>query len=226
MSLSIEEILSSLPSQEGLQIEYKGKKYFRPYQTFTYKGQTFEGLRKMTDRVEIFERILNENSVERDSYLDIGCNLGYFVRHFSKSFSNVIGVDYNYQYTWFAKTVYEELKERNIFVNADLNKQRLSNTVSPANPKDGFNFITALSMIEYINDKDAFLSDIFDLLKVGGVCIFEGHSLDINNGNDKIYEEHIRKQKWQVTRMPFLTDIGLNAPKEAIGRPMWVCVKK
>jgi len=78
-------------------------------------------------------------------------------------------------------------------------------------------------MFEYIKEKDRFLFDVF--CTTGRVCIIEGHSMDLLNGNADRYEALIRAQPWQVERLAELTDAGTNAPLESPGRPVWVCLK-
>lgn len=215
-----EELLQTLPSQDGLQIEYKGKLYYRPYQTFEFKGETFEGLREMTKRKELFIDLINKHVVQKDSYLDIGCNMGYFVKNFSTIFQSVTGIDYNSYYTWFAKTVYPDIAES--YYNYDINSYGLSSFFG----NKRFNFITSLSMIEYIVDKKKFVEDIYGLLKPGGFVIFEGHSMDINLGHDVKYEDIIKSLPWaHFERLVERTDNGINAPSAALGRPIWICKK-
>lgn len=219
--LSLEELLKTLPSQEGLQIRHNGKVYFRPYQTFTYKGETFEGLREMKERKQLFLDLIEQHKVNTSgSYLDIGCNMGFFPRVLSEVFSEVCGIDYNPYYTWFAKTVAPHLADS--YFNYDINSKGLKSFFG----NETFDFITSLSMIEYINDKEQFVKDIFDLVKDDGLVVFEGHSMDINHGYDKKYENIIRSMPWKVERLSVLTDNGINAPREAKGRPVWTCTKK
>ena len=219
--LSLEDLLKTLPSQEGLTIEHNGKTYYRPYQTFTYKGETFEGLREMKERRQLFLNLIKQHNVDTSgSYLDIGCNMGYFPRVFSEVFSEVYGIDYNQYYTWFAKTISPELS--NCYFNYDINSRGLKSFFG----NEKFDFVTSLSMIEYINDKQQFVKDIFDLVKDNGLVVFEGHSMDINLGFDKKYENIIRSMPWKVERLSVLTDNRINAPREAKGRPVWTCTKK
>lgn len=215
--MKLTEILQSIPSQEGLKIVYDGVTYNRPYQNFFYEGQEIKGLREMKDRFALLKGISEETPAKK--YLDVGCNMGYFVRRFSESFEEVNGVDYDAFYNSFAKMVYPQLS--NVFKLADLNASRLTSMFSV----DSFDFITSLSMIEYIDNKQVFLSDLFSLLKQGGICVIEGHSMDINLGHDETYEKLIRQQPWKVERLSVRTDNGLNAPHNAMGRPVWLCRK-
>lgn len=223
---STEDLLKTLPSQEGLTITHNGRSYFRPYQTFEFNGETFEGLREMKDRKALFQAQISKylpTPEDRKAYLDVGCNMGYFVRAFTSEFEETVGVDYNPYYTWFAKTVTPKGLNAT-FHNYDINSRGLASFFGTGQ----FDMITSLSMIEYITNKEQFVKDIFDLLRPGGLCIFEGHSMDINLGHDKKYETLIRgaSEDWTVERLDTLTDNGINAPSTAMGRPVWVCLKK
>jgi len=83
--------------------------------------------------------------------------------------------------------------------------------------------VTSLSMIEYINDKESFVQDLFNHTRL--ICIVEGHSEDIRKGLDEKYEKILKSQSWDVTRCPFLTEAGTNAPPASKGRPLWICKK-
>lgn len=212
--MTTEQFLSQLnPDRvEQHRINYKGQVFARPYQTVFINGEEIPGLREMKQRFALFKSIFDENKVNYTSYLDVGCNLSYFPRQFSQFFGDVTGVEYDSYYINLVRQLYPQL---NVIQN-DLNQKRLSQLFNRK-----FECITALSMIEYIHDKHSFVKDLYDLSEK--VVIVEGHSLDINNGNDNHYEAILRTQPWSVTRIPTLTDNGINAPPEAKGRPVWVC---
>lgn len=215
-----EEILEMFPARlvESRTFTYKEKTYFQPYETIYINGEKFNGLRKNTDRGELFDKIIESKNLEYNNYLDVGSNLGFFVHHFSNKFKNVNGVEMEEFYTDMCNNIlYPELSGR--FINNNLNSKRLSELFT-----EQFDLITALSMIEYISDKSKFVEDLYNLTKQ--VCIVEGHSEDISKGLDSVYEKLLRSKDWDVERYSELTEPGTNAPSNSPGRPLWICTKK
>ena len=216
----IKEFLSRCVGQSvmGYKVKYDGKQYFMPYETITIQNQKITGLRENEERLLLIEKIIKDKKPPLGSYLDVGCNLGVFVSYFQDIFNEVAGIDcdsYNISQCHF---LYPPIKES--FTLSDINTKRLS-----AHYASPFNVITALSMIEYINNKENFIKDLYDLTT--NICIIEGHSEDVNKGLDLYYEKLIRGRPWGVTRLEENTDVGLNAPENTInqGRVMWVCEK-
>jgi len=197
-------------------IDYKGKKYWMPYVTFEINGETIPGLRKGKERAILLESIMREYKIKFKTYLDVGCNMGYFVFYFSKKFKEVDGLDFSIGYLNFARTVYKEIADR--FHYNDLNKISLSSWTNGRK----FEVVTALSIIEYINDKSNFVKDLYDITE--RLCIVEGHSEDEIKGLNIFYENLLKEQPWEVIRRPERTDAGINAPTK-IGRLLWVCLK-
>ena len=214
--MTSESFLSQLQGDrvEHHKMTYKGVEYAKPYQTIFLNGEEISGLREMKSRFDLIKSIFDENSIKYDSYLDIGCNLSYFPYRFSSHFKKVQGIEGDSYYVNLVKQLYPSL---NILHN-NLNDKPLREII--AAPVE---CITALSMIEYINNKDSFIKDLYNLSQ--NLVIVEGHSLDINSGKDIYYESLLNKQPWTVTRHSILTDNGINAPKEAKGRPLWICKK-
>lgn len=215
-----EEILSMFPSRlvEGRTFIYNGNTYYMPYETIFINGEKIDGLRKNIDRSELFDKILSEKKIDYDSHLDVGSNLGFFVQHFSKKFKINYGVELEEFYTNMCNNIlYPDLNGR--FINNNLNYKPLSEIF-----KQKFNLITALSMIEYIDNKQKFVDELYNLTQQ--VCIVEGHSEDITKKLDITYEKLLLSKDWEVERYPVLTDPGINAPQGSPGRPLWICTKK
>ena len=219
-NVDIHEFLSRCKRErvEGRTITHEGKEYAMPYSTVKIQDIVLSGLRENQERLSLFEKIIEDNSESRDSYLDIGSNLGVFVRSFDHIFQNVTGVDADRYYIEMCDFLYEE--EDCNFILADLNIRRVTDFIT--SPCD---VITALSMIEYINNKEQFVQDLYDL--TNELCIVEGHSEDIIKGYDKKYEELLKSKNWKVQRADFTTDVGVNAPAatQETGRPLWICKK-
>ena len=211
----IHELLSSLQGDrvEYRRFHYDGKEYFFPYQNIQIEGVEFKGLRDMNDRAKLFTELFDKYEC-RESYLDVGCNLAYFPRLFSTRFAKVMGIDYDEYYVNMDHKLYPELD----IVQHDLNRMRLTERFT-----EPFQAITALSMIEYINDRLTFVQDLYAI--TGKLCIIEGHSMDIHDGLDIQYENLIKSQPWKVERLEQLTDAGINAPPQSKGRPIWICTK-
>lgn len=211
---NVHSFLKKLPHCDSRFFSYDGVTYPMPYQTITVHGVQFPGLRHIADRVQLFDTIMSQYATNFDSYLDIGCNLGAFVNNYASKFKNVIGIEAD-------STVFSLATELHgpRFIHANVNNQPLRTMFTKP-----FDVITALSMIEYVTDKRAFIKDLYDL--TGTICIVEGHSADIVPlKRDVIYDQLLREQPWTVIRRPELTEAGSNAPSDSIGRPLWVCIK-
>jgi hypothetical protein len=217
---NVEEFLKICKPErvEGRTLVYNGREYAIPYSTIKVQDILLPGLRENEKRLELFENIILENTSTRSTYLDIGCNLGVFVKSFNHLFEAVLGIDYDEYYIGQCRFLYPEM--RDAFKVVDLNKNRIPEVIDRQ-----VDVITALSMVEYIEDKKQFISDIYE--SVRELCIIEGHSEDIVKGYDIEYEKIIMSFPWKVTRLEETTDVGVNAPVNTrpFGRPVWVCIK-
>lgn len=218
-NVDIHEFLSRCDGSkvEHRRVEHEGRQYYIPYSTVKIQNKTIEGLRENGERIDLLRGIINDNVTDKNSYLDVGSNLGVFVKSLSDLFDSVNGVDYEDYYIGQSKFLYPEISDS--FQRVDLNQTRLTEVFKGQK----FSTITALSMIEYINDKPQFIQDLHGL--TDGICIVEGHSEDIKLGHDKKYELLLQGQPWSVERLSDTTDAGVNAPRDTqeTGRPIWVC---
>ncbi len=213
--MGIKEILAQLPYQEGRMVTYEGVRYNAPYETITIGDVTIEGLRENTKRLPLLESIIQEYKAPQESLLDIGSNLGTTAAYFRPRFREVCAIEGDKTYVDLSKEIHPGLNV--MWLN--LNVFPLTNTI-----RSRFSVVTALSMIEYIDDKAAFVHDLWKVTE--NLCIVEGHSEDIiPRGRDTEYEALLKTQAWEVVRRPELTDPGLNAPAHSVGRPLWVCMK-
>ena len=219
-NVEIEDFLSRCKRErvEGRTTVYNGKTYAIPYSTVKIREVKISGLRENEERIKLFRNKITENTKKRKSYLDVGCNLGVFVRSFEDLFEEVSGIDYDEYYIGQCRFLYEDIADR--FRRFDLNQERIVSLST-----EGYDVITALSMIEYVNDQSQFVSDLHDM--TNELCIIEGHSEDINKGLDIKYENIIKSFSWSVERLKETTDVGINAPVNTIatGRPVWICRK-
>jgi SAM-dependent methyltransferase len=215
--MGLKEILRLLPPQDqGLTITYHGETFPMPYHSFTYGKDRVQGLRENVERLKLFDSILDQHGIQRHSLLDVGCNMGAVAAYFQGSFNQVYGLDSDPLFLSIASKLYPHLK----LVQQDLNKIGLRACL----PSSRFTAVLALSMIEYVKDKEAFVRDLYQI--TGKICIVEGHSEDIYPRQRHYeYEHMLRKQPWKVARWPANTDAGLNAPAHSVGRPLWVCLK-
>lgn len=214
MNSNIHQALRQLPDySDGLRYNLDGKDYPRPYQTIIVEGKLIRGLRICLDRQDLFEALFKQFGIVKGTYLDIGCQLGFFVKQMSFIFSEVLGIDCSESYINSCKLLYPELKDSFVLQTADDLR-----TVPKAD------VITALSMIEYVLDKEKFVKELFE--HTNQMCIIEGHAPDIEKNIDYYWEMEIRKQPWQqVIRFEGLTEAGMNASYSK-GRPIWICLKQ
>lgn len=214
--MDLKSILRRLPPQDGdLTVEFEGIQYPMPYETLRIGNEVVPGVRENEERLWLFEKVLS-GIRDRFSLLDIGCNLGTTADHFSRSFSLVMGIEAQPIYYNLASELFPNVR----FILANVNRGGLKSIIGERK----FSAVLALSMIEYIEDKKTFVSDLFNATEQ--VCIVEGHSEDIYpRQRDVQYEALLKTQPWTVERLPVVTDAGLNAPKWSKGRPVWVCRK-
>lgn len=211
---------------EGYTMIWRGKMEVMPYQPLLLGGEWTPGLRECHARFDLFVDVLTKLHVlprtggSQGRYMDVGSNSGYFVKNFAKHFDEVCGLEQDPYYIELVDALYPELSPaiRQVDVNTsgwELSFQDLQ-----------WDAITALSMIEYVVDKEQFMRTLHGLLAPGGVCLVEGHSEDLANGNAILYERILRSLPWDVACLPERTDPGRNAPPESTGRPVWVCAKR
>lgn len=212
--MDLKSILSRLPNQEDRTVTLDGVTYNAPYETLTIDGVTVQGLRENEKRLALLDAIITEYKATREALLDIGSNLGTTANYFRQSFNFVAAIEGDKTYVDLSKDIHPGL---NVFW-LNLNAFPLS-TVT----RRRYSVVTALSMIEYIDDKAAFVRDLYNTTDY--LCIVEGHSEDIHRGRDVEYESLLKTMDWNVIRRPELTDPGINAPAHSIGRPLWVCIK-
>lgn len=210
--MEIAELLSRLPYVEGHRSITNGIDHNTPYHTFTYQGVTVLGLRENVKRIALFKSLRRKWDRSLGAVLDIGCNLGTVGNAVGHGCS--VGIDEDPAIVGLGLTVHPTTN----FLCSSVNITRLGDKDLPKFPTT-----LCLSMLEYVKDKEKFLIDLYRLTE--RLCIIEGHSMDLLNGNADHYEALIRRQPWQVERLDELTDAGLNAPKESPGRPVWVCLK-
>jgi len=224
---SIQYILKTIPDAgEGETIKQDGHTYSKPYHPIILPGINIKGLREGVQRLELLDHLLDTYGCGQGAgtYLDIGCNSGFYLHNLRGRFKKVIGIEKDQRYVTFSRRLYA-LGDKPVgssVVNVDINKQRLKDWCTK-NHKGKFEVITALSMIEYIKDQKAFVEDLFNA--TSHICIVEGHSSDIKTGADKKYEALLQSHAWQVIRLEEKTDPGTNASDQKNGRPLWVCVK-
>jgi 2-polyprenyl-3-methyl-5-hydroxy-6-metoxy-1,4-benzoquinol methylase len=209
----LHEILRQLPDySDGLRYNLDGRDYPRPYQTIVIEGKLIRGLRLCIDRQEIFELWIKAYGIFKGTYLDIGCQLGFFPKQMSYIFDEVTGIDCSKPYINACKLLHPEIADR--FILQDANDLRI---VAKAD------VVTALSMIEYIIDKEKFVKELFE--HTNQMLILEGHAPDMANGTDKVWEKLLTAHPWkQVAKWDELTEPGLNATYSK-GRPIWICLK-
>lgn len=213
--MDLKAILARLPYQEGRTITFEGVRYNAPYETLNVEGTIIQGLRENHKRLLFLDSLITEYGAPRESLLDIGSNLGTTANHFRQSFQEVHAIE--------GDKVYVDLsRELHLGLNVtwlNLNAFPLTSVI-----RRTFSVVTALSMIEYIEDKPAFVHDLYRTTEK--LCIVEGHSEDIfPRGRDVEYETLLKAERWTVIRRPELTDPGINAPAHSVGRPLWVCLK-
>jgi hypothetical protein len=151
-------------------MDFEGRQYAIPYSTIQIGEDKLEGLRENEERIDLLRNIISNNAASPMVHLDIGSNLGVFVESLKDMFEASAGVDADPYYIDQCHFLYPDTES--VFHLCDLNETTLGEKF------DGlFDVITALSMLEYIKDKETFITDLYKL--TDQVCIVEGHSEDV-----------------------------------------------
>jgi len=131
-----------------------------------YKGNTQESSyfthRFLKERYDVIFKLLD---VHQKTVLDVGCGDGLFMEAcLNKGASEVIGVDYSQKMIDIAK---EKLKSYN---NTKI--QLFCEDIFSLNaPKNNFDTILAIGLLDYIKDPKSILEKFFDFLKANGELI-------------------------------------------------------
>ena len=214
--MDLKTLLRRLPPQDGdLTVEVDGVCYPMPYETLSIEGREIKGVRENRFRFALLHKLM-AGVHPCFSLLDIGSNMGTTAAHFAQSFDQVTGIEAQLVYHSLARELWPHVR----FIHSDLNRTTLGRLMGG----EKFSVVLALSMIEYIRDKETFVRDLYNATEQ--VCIVEGHSEDIYPRQRHLqYEALLKTQAWTVERCQENTDPGLNAPKWSQGRPVWVCRK-
>lgn len=94
--------------------------------------------------------------------LDIGCSTGFATKTFAERYRQVIGVDIDEPAVAFAAT---HNSEANV-TYAVMDSQML------AFPDGSFDIVTCAHVYEHVPDAGRLMSEIYRVLKVGGICFF------------------------------------------------------
>lgn len=111
-------------------------------------------------------------NTKKTSIIDLGCASGGLVRTLlKKGFINVKGIDNSKKMTEVAKKI---LKKE--IPHIDPNKIFFVDDVDYLNENETFDFVTAMGLIEYLLDIDAFFIKLYDILNRGGYAFIESRN--------------------------------------------------
>lgn len=163
--------------------------------------------------------------------LDVGCGNGHVLKSlYDKGFKNIWGFD-------LSKTGIDNAKELNGVIRDNITLHSSYNSELPETfPKEGFDFIYSLEVIEHLYDPYLYLSNIASWLKSDGVFVLSTpyHSylknlfISLLNHSDKHYDPtrvggHIKFWSKKTIEMA-LSDSGFSATQfYGSGRfyPVW-----
>jgi ubiquinone/menaquinone biosynthesis C-methylase UbiE len=94
--------------------------------------------------------------------LDIGCSTGFMTRLYARSFDAVVGIDIDEGAVKYAR---ENNAEENI-------EYLVSDSMATGLDDGSFDVVTCTHIYEHVPDSKRLLSEIYRLLKKGGVCYF------------------------------------------------------
>jgi len=123
--------------------------------------------RVATQAYEVIAHFLSKQDLHRLSCLDIGCSTGIITSYFAPHFKRTIGVDIDKNAISFAKKTYK--REDLTFRVEDARKLTF--------PANSFDVIICQEVYENVDEPTKLLSEIYRVLKPGGICYFTADNL-------------------------------------------------
>lgn len=120
--------------------------------------------------------LLRLNPIERPSILDVGCGNGRLSQGLSK-FGRVTGLDLASRAIEEARKNFPDVR----FINGDV-----TDPIIIKNLQEKFNIVVCSEVIEHVDNQDALLEHIKDLVEVGGYLI-------LTTPNGKWYDQYFQK---------------------------------
>ncbi len=133
------------------------------------------------DRIE--KNIISEltGSLHRDKILEIGCGTGHWTEYFNEEGFDVTAIDVSEPMLKIAAAK----KINASFVRADANHIPISS--------ESYSYAASITMLEFVDDRDLVLSEIFRILKPGGYlilgCLNGSSILGKDKDKDSIFRE-------------------------------------
>ena len=125
-------------------------------------------LQKRTQKAKKVLSVLSDykKNLETLSLLDIGCSTGIMTKVYGEKFGKVIGIDIDRPAVEFA-----------ICNNSSANIQYfVKDGMDTGFHNESFDVITCTMIYEHVPDYNKLMSEIYRLLKLGGVCYFGAHN--------------------------------------------------
>lgn len=142
---------------------------------------------------EMTEKLLIDAGIKRGMHiLDIGCgrgDLSFVLAGMVGAKGSVLGLDVDESALAFARERIRENKLENVtFMQADLNTFLIDNAL--------FDAIVGRRVLMYLPDPKKVITDLFALLKVGGLMIFQEHDSTMSPGSVAPMPLHNKVNKW------------------------------
>lgn len=172
--------------------------------------------RKCEDRADMIYENIEPWMTNRTTWLDIGCNVGWFVFEFSPHF-NMYGVDFDKEKIEFARMMAEGERADATFNYMDVNIE----TVQGMPEYDVISVLSVLHL-QLVKDKDpmafwALFREISNKAKKMMLFEFPNHSVGHLNIHPKKFADNV----CFIGGFKTVEQIGTTD----IGRPMWKCLK-
>ncbi len=191
-----------IESWDVLQHSYNGgffkslrRKLMLPFRSFN-NHKNFDTLTHRADTIINFIQEENYNSPEKINFLDIGCNKGFLLASAIKKSWNIYGIEVVDELLVAFRKHYKKFSSQAITGKINDFRLQFDNTY--------FDIITAIDVIEHLEDPAKEMQAIYNMLSPGGIFVIQTPDISCQQAIDE-------KEKWGALKP--LEHLHLFSPK-------------